>query len=97
MSSRLREVEGMAELKELRLKVMELETGTQVGGWAGAGAGEEAGVGAGKGAGVEAIASTPGDEQPAKAAERGCFQAGGGTGAEPEEGGRSPGLASCTN
>ena len=26
MSSRLREVEGMAELKELRLKVMELET-----------------------------------------------------------------------
>jgi len=30
MSSRLREVEGMAELKELRLKVMELETQTQV-------------------------------------------------------------------
>jgi hypothetical protein len=26
MTSRLREVEGMAELKELRLKVMELET-----------------------------------------------------------------------
>jgi len=30
MSSRLREVEGMAELKELRLKVMELETQTHV-------------------------------------------------------------------
>ena len=30
MSSRLREVEAMAELKELRLKVMELETQTQV-------------------------------------------------------------------
>ena len=30
MSSRLREVEGVAELKELRLKVMELETQTQV-------------------------------------------------------------------
>ena len=26
MSTRLREVEGMAELKELRLKVMDLET-----------------------------------------------------------------------
>ena len=32
MTSRLKEVEGMAELKELRLKVMELETQTQVGG-----------------------------------------------------------------
>jgi len=30
MTSRLREVEGMAELKELRLKVMELETQTHV-------------------------------------------------------------------
>merc|ERR1719400_177200 len=30
MSTRLREVEGMAELKELRLKVMDLETQTQV-------------------------------------------------------------------
>eukprot|EP00090_Calanus_glacialis_P009131 TRINITY_DN174_c0_g1_i2.p1 TRINITY_DN174_c0_g1~~TRINITY_DN174_c0_g1_i2.p1 ORF type:complete len:832 (-),score=235.75 TRINITY_DN174_c0_g1_i2:254-2749(-) len=30
MTSRLREVEGMAELKELRLKVMELETKTHV-------------------------------------------------------------------
>ena len=30
MSSRLREVEAMAELKELRLKVMELETQTHV-------------------------------------------------------------------
>ena len=30
MSSRLKEVEAMGELKELRLKVMELETQTQV-------------------------------------------------------------------
>merc|ERR1719293_153539 len=30
MSTRLREVEGMAELKELRLKVMDLETQTQL-------------------------------------------------------------------
>ena len=30
MSSRLKEVEAMAELKELRLKVMELETQTHV-------------------------------------------------------------------